>query len=260
MSKQSPELLETLLSKGVVWRGRAQDAGFAHEETLVSTRIDSLDQGLAGGWPNYGGVELCVSTSAVEWYLLAKQLARVTNDGKIGVLINPPHELMACKLMNDHIQLANLWIVETQGNADFVASTVECLRTHSCGVVAAWEPKGMQYVHLRKCLMACTDNAGLFFLIRNVFARRNASPAVLRLMLKLQQNSVEVEIFKQKGLVEPKTLHIDLPPNLLPKMPIKLLGSKQDGQTSTQRKPGNIVRFGRRPALNMHNRLPLDRF
>lgn len=260
MSKQPPELLETLLNKGAVWRGRAPGLGLGCEATVVSTCIDSLDQNLGGGWPSQGGIELCVPTLAVEWYLLAKQLARVTNAGKIGVLINPPHGLMACKLISDHIQLTNLWIVETHGNADFVAATTECIRTHSCDAVAAWEPKGLQHVHLRKCMMACADNPGLFFLVRNIFARRNASPAALRLMLKQQQDSVEIEIFKQKGLVEPKTLHVALPPNMQAQPPTHLLGTRKSARVSIQRKSNNVVRFGRGLGLNVTHRPAPDRF
>lgn len=259
MSKPPTELLETLLNTGTVWRGRAQGAGFDREETRVSTRIDNLDQNLGGGWPSHAGIELCVPTFAVEWYLLAKQLARVTHAGKIGVLINPPHGLMACKLISDHIHLANLWVVETQGNADFVASAIECVRTHSCDVVAAWEPKGMQYVHLRKCMMACADNPGLFFLVRNVFARRTSSPATLRLKLKPQLDSVEVEIFKQKGLVEPKTVHFALPHNVQAKAPLKRLGANESAQVAPHKR-NNVIHFGRDRSLSTASRPAPDRF
>lgn len=243
MPKESLELIETLLNRGALWRGRTQQNHFSHKEAVVSTHFSSLDQNLAGGWPSHGGIELCVPAVAVEWHLLAKPLAQVTSAGQLGVLINPPHEFMACKLLNEQIHLANLWIIETRSNADFVASTVECLHTHSCAVVVAWEPKGMQYAHLRKCLMACANNPGLFFLVRNAFARRNSSPAILRLMLKQQQDDIEVEIFKQKGLVEPKFLRIALPSNLRAKMPLKLLGGKKAAPAYAEHKLSNAMSF-----------------
>ena len=242
MPKHSPEILDTLLSKGLVWRGKA---ALTVHDSVISTRFDSLDQALNGGWPSALGIEVCVPTFAVEWYLLAKQISHVTQTGQIAVLINPPYELMALRLMQDNIALSNLWLIKPMNNADFVAASVECLRTHSCGIVAAWEPKALSFVQLRKCMLACADHAGLFFLMRNAFARRNASPAGLRIMLKPQAQQVAVEIFKQKGLMANKTVNIDVPQNVLPNTPTHLLGAANKNRSMNKNQPANLLNFRR---------------
>lgn len=235
-----PISLEQLLRRGDVWRGRSQ--GFMPHTALDTGHAELNTHLLNTGWPLANLVEICqpstlqgpVNNAAVsqgEWLLLTPAL-RQLKEGYT-VLLNPPAIPYAPGLFQAGVDLDRLLIVEAAKKADFLASFTEIARADICVALMAWQPKqNLNYTELRKCQLACSDGKGLYLLFRPISVQRQSSPAALRLWTKLHLRSLEIQIFKQKGSLNPAnntSIHLPLPQTWLPTAPHADLGRDTRG-------------------------------
>jgi cell division inhibitor SulA len=180
------------------------------------------------------------ATSQGEWLLFAPSLHQLKEG--YTVLLNPPATPFAPSLIQAGIDLDRLLIVEAEKKADFLASFTELARADICVAIMAWQPKqNLNYTELRKCQLACSDGKGLYILFRPISVQRQSSPAALRLRAKLHFRSLEVQIFKQKGLLSQASntaIHLPVPETWLPVAPHAHLGHDA---TDSSRSPINNI-------------------
>jgi len=210
--------LEQLLHRGDVWRGQSQRfTPRAAVDTGHSILNDAL---LHKGWPLGSLVEVCQPTidGQSEWLLMAPALRQLTRG--YTVLLNPPAMPFAAGLIQLGLDLNRLLIVQTANKSDFLTSFVELARTEICTALLAWQPKqNLSYTELRKCLLAAAERQGLSLLFRPASVQRQSSPAVLRIQARLNAQTLELHIFKQKGWLgaaADQTLHLPLPETWMP--------------------------------------------
>jgi protein ImuA len=86
------------------------------------------------------------------------------------------------------------------------------------GALLAWPGSATRPDVLRRLQLAAQAHEGPAFLFREVGARRQPSPAPLRLLLACTgPDQVAVQVFKRRGPMLAETLHLDLPPVLSPR-------------------------------------------
>lgn len=221
--------LEQLLRRGDVWRG--QSRRFVPQPAL-DTGYAALNAALLHkGWPLGSLIEVCQPSSCgnSEWLLLTPSLLRTQSD--YIVLLNPPALPFAQGLIQAGIALERLLVVQAENKADFLASFVELTRTPACEALLAWQPKQtLTYTDLRKCLLATGDSHGLYVLFRHADHQVQSSPASLRLAVELHGTHLEINIFKQKGMLAKNPLRsLQLP---LPESWQALAPHRQSDQTA----------------------------
>jgi protein ImuA len=214
----TPLTLEQLLRRGDVWRGQS---GCLTPQATLGTGHAVLNQSLLNqGWPLATLIEVCQPSICgySEWLLLAPAL-RQLHAGYI-ILLNPPAIPFAAGLIQMGLDLDRLLIVQTQNKAEFLASFVELARADICAALLAWQPKQhLNYTELRKCLLATADGCGLHLLFRPADMQRQSSPAALRILTQLNAQTLQVNIFKQKGWLAKngaRTVQLTLPEIWLP--------------------------------------------
>lgn len=219
-----PITLEQLLQRGDIWRGQSQ--GFAPQAALDSGHSELNTYLLHKGWPLGSLVEICQPAalngahvmSQGEWLLLAPALRQIKEG--YTVLLNPPALPFAPGLIQAGMNLDHLLVVAAEKKADFLASFTELARADICTALMAWQPKhNLSYTELRKCQLACSEGKGLYLLFRPLSVQQQSSPAALRLRSQLHLRSLEIQIFKQKGSLNPAnntSIHLPLPETWLP--------------------------------------------
>ena len=191
--------LEQLLRRDDVWRG---DTRRFVPRPVVDTGHGELNGALlAGGWPLGALIEVCQPRFQGEWQLFLPAL-RAVHPGLI-VLLNPPAEPFGQALIQSGIDLDRLVVVDAAQKSLFIASFTELARTAVCGAILAWQPReSLGYADLRKCLLAASGAGGLHVLFRPSTARRQSSPAPLRLCSQGVAHGLEITLLKQQGLLQ----------------------------------------------------------
>jgi len=195
---QNPVSLDNLLGRGDIWVGQAKRSV---AKATIASGNNELDKVLAGGWPLGSLLEICQEGSLhAEWSLLASALAN--QSGSI-FLIDPPFVPFGATLAELGIDLNRLYIVRTSSKALFVSAVVELAKSSQCGALLAWQPKGiLLYAELRKILLACADGTGIYALFRPSGARKESSPAGLRIIAGIEGRDLTLTVFKQRGMLE----------------------------------------------------------
>ena len=201
--------LESLLRRGDIWRG---DSRRFIAQKALATGYDPLNKALLNeGWPLGALIEVYqpVNCGYAEWSLLAPALQQLSR-GYI-VLLNPPAMPFAQGLMQLGIDMDRLLVVQSSSKPGFIQSFIELARAPSCSALLAWQTKhALSYADLRKCLLAIAS-ARLVLLFRHNKALQQNSPAALRLLATRQAQHLQLEIRKQKGLLNSKQTLIELP-------------------------------------------------
>ncbi|MEA3299953.1 MAG: diguanylate cyclase [Pseudomonadota bacterium] len=203
--------LEQLLRRDDVWRGRVRRLA---TRPVVDTGHGELNaELLQGGWPLGALIEVCQPRFQGEWQLFLPALLAI-HPGLI-LLLNPPAEPFSQALIQAGVDLDRLVVVKAAKKSLFIPSFTELARTAACGAMLAWQPEEpLGYTDLRKCLLAASEGAGLYAVFRPSAARRQSSPAPLRLLSQRVAAGLAITLFKQKGLLrqtQPKPLILPLP-------------------------------------------------
>lgn len=212
-------LLASLAAAGHLWRG---SGGIAGSATLLATGYPPLDTLLGGGWPLGRLLEVLVRPpGAAELPLLLPALACLARAGGGTpplpiVFIAPPHVPYAPACVQHGIDPARLLVVDAAavagrpGDAPAVLWAMEeCLAASACVAVLAWAAR-VPALALRRLQLAALAGSALAVIVRSDTARRDRSPAVLRIAVRPAPDGLAVEVLRNRGGVPGRvTLTLD---------------------------------------------------
>jgi protein ImuA len=210
-SASGHKALEALLSRKDVWRGSSQ-AFVAHKG--VDTGFDELNASLLHkGWPEGCLVECGQAGFAANWFLMSHACKTILKErGGLMAVLNPPAMPYAQSLLQMGIPTQCMVVINTVSKSDFVACFIELSRSDACQVLMAWQPKQkLSYTELRKCQLATSERSGVYCLFRHSLAFTQSSPASLRIDTNIREQSLHLEIVKQRGRLPGHKLELDLP-------------------------------------------------
>ena len=171
-----------------------------------------------GGWPTGTLVDLLLQQAGIgELRLLRPALAAVA--GRRIVLLQPPHPPQALALAALGVPPSQLIWLRAGQTADALWAAEQVLRSGSCGALLFWPGHaGQNHVRadsLRRLHLAAQAGETLFFLMRPLAARHDASPAPLRLALRPQAGGVEIDFVKRRGPTRDASLFLPLSSHLV---------------------------------------------
>jgi protein ImuA len=184
-----------------VWRGRS-----ATTRAAISTGFLDLDNYLpGGGWPNGAITEIFVEGYGIgELTLLMPALASLTRavpakPRKWVAFIAPPFIPYAPALRQYGIDIDCLLMIHpAHGNKSCLWAIEQTVRSGSSAGVLAWVAAADD-VMLRRLQLAAEDQMCWTVLFRPHEARRQRSPAALRLMLSHHVTATRIQIIKCRG-------------------------------------------------------------
>ncbi len=164
----------------------------------VTTGYPALSKELpGGGWPLGGMVELLLAQAGIgELRLLQPALVQLASR-KIALLQAPyvPHAAAFAALGIARRDL--LWLRSKQ-QADALWAAEQVLHSGSCGVLLLWQ-QHVRGESLRRLQLAAQSGNSLFCLLRPLSLARDASPAVLRLLLRPAPYGLRINFLKRRG-------------------------------------------------------------
>jgi len=195
-----------------VWRASEMSPSAAHG---LASEFDQLDAQLpGGGWPTGMLTELITRHAGVgELRLLVPVLRRLTQAGKVVILLAPPLIPYAPALASFGIDLDYLIIIQASNAADRLWAVEQTLKSASFGALLAWLPeRRTRPEHLRRMQLAAQTATGPVFLFRELEAQFSPSPAPLRLLLLPRPNEqLSVQVLKRRGPVMATPMMLELP-------------------------------------------------
>jgi protein ImuA len=192
-----------------IWAG-AQFA--APSLPALPTGYPTLDAQLpGGGWPASGLTELLFDApGSGEWRLLAPAL-RTQAAARPVVCIAPPLRPYAPALLALGLPLQRFVWVTPPDPADAAWALEQALRSGGCGTALWWGEASTPM--LRRLHLAARDQGCLLLALRPLAARRQSSPAPLRLACTpAAQGRLLVSVFKRRGPAQAAALPLSLPP------------------------------------------------
>ena len=202
------------LLRADVWRADALAAPRAQTLSSGNTALDAQLPG--GGWPVGALTELLQAPGVHnEWRLLLPALAS-SGSGPV-VLVAPPYLPFAPALQAQGLQAQRLlWLGAADGQ-DTAALWLseQALRCAAVDAVLAWLPQ-VRPEQLRRLQWAAAEHHKLLFVLRPSAAQTQASPAVLRLLLDLDDGAaLSLHILKRRGPPLDGPLHLAARPAAL---------------------------------------------
>lgn len=175
-----------------VWQAHALATPIVQVQPTGDAPLDAQLPG--GGWP-IGSMTEILQPDAVhaEWRLLLPALAR-SGQGSV-VLVGAPHVPFAPALAAMGLQTSRLLWVNTSVMSERLWAAEQALTCAQVDAVLLWlntRTEGMSAARndqLRRLHLGASEHAKLFFVMRPLQARTQASPASLRLELTLQSQS-----------------------------------------------------------------------
>ncbi len=205
---------------------RASEMGMPASFTTPSGHA-GLDAELpGGGWPAGQLSEvLQAQAGRHEWRLLLPALRSAAASGTV-VLIGCPHWPNMATLAGQGIAPARVLLVEAERPADRLWAAEQALRCRELAALLVWLPQA-RAEQLRRLQFASQAahqaRPPLAFVFRPLSAQQEASPAPLRLGLRLGGQvmgtalpGLAIDIFKRRGpqLTAPLQIHTAMPPVL----------------------------------------------
>lgn len=188
MSQQD---LQDLLRDPRIWRGVSQ-ASLGDQRTGFA----ALDRRLPGrGWPRHALIELISQHNGIgELRLLQPVLKQASQ-----CWVQPPHIPYAPALSQAGIALDQLLIIQPHNQEDALWALQHVLRSGVYSQVLAWLDTHCM-TSLRRLQLAAEAGGVRLFLFRPMAAKRQASPAALRLCLEpAQEGGLSIRILKCRG-------------------------------------------------------------
>jgi cell division inhibitor SulA len=178
--------LDDLLLARQVWRGRNDALPLSKQSTGHAALDDALP---LGGWPERSLTEILIPADGVgELDLLIPTLERLTQAGRAVALIAPPYIPYAPAWQVRGIDLRHLHIVQAE-QRQAVWAFEQTLRSGACAAVVGW-PQKIDHHALRRLQVAADTGQTLGFALRDVRHADNASPAALRLEIRVDRQVI----------------------------------------------------------------------
>lgn len=207
-----PSLPAPFQNDSRIWR--ASQLGHGNLIALASG-FPKLNTELPGmGWPVGMLTELIARESGIgELRLLVPLLRQLTREGKVVILLAPPHIPYAPALASFGINLHSLIVIQAANAADRLWAVEQTLKSASFGALLAWLPQEKtRPEHLRRLQLAALSARGPVFLFRQLPAQFESSPAPLRLLLLPKPDQkLSVQVLKRRGPVLAMPIIVDLP-------------------------------------------------
>jgi protein ImuA len=194
----------------------------------VPTGFELLDASLpGGGWPTRSLTEvLSPQAPLCEWALVGECIpSLMQGDGQI-LLVSPPLQPHAGGLAQRGVHPDRLVWIRAKAPADRLWITEQLVKSNPRGAVFAWLPQA-RADQIRRLQVHAQSCQSPVFLFRPAGARREASPAPLRVLASLGTGwNIRVEILKRRGTPCPDALELEaIPPQLRKVLPPRLLRS-----------------------------------
>ncbi len=189
--------LDALLkTQPALWRGRDQ----YNNDASIATGYRTLDDALPGnGWSIGCLTELlCAQQGIGEFSLLLPALQRVTADKQWAALINPPYIPYAPALANAGIKLDHLLIVECKDDAETLWACEQVLRAGVFAAVISWVKRSSAQKQ-RRLQLAAEAGRAWATMYRPAIARKEHSPAAIRIAIKANPQQLHLSVFKSRG-------------------------------------------------------------
>ncbi|WP_374565712.1 translesion DNA synthesis-associated protein ImuA [Ideonella sp.] len=218
-----------------LWRAQGGGASGVHAGALPSG-FAALDVELpGGGWPVRVLTELLLPEPGVgEIRLLAPMLAPLARSGRAVMLFDPPAEVNAVALAELGWPPGQCVIVRLRPapqqkpagaggrkarravpGAELCWAVEQALRSGQVGAVLAWPGAAARPEALRRMQLAAQSHEGPAFLLRELAAHAQPSPAPLRLVLQpAGADDLQLQIVKRKGPAMAQSLRLTLAPVL----------------------------------------------
>ncbi|MBI1772061.1 MAG: translesion DNA synthesis-associated protein ImuA [Burkholderiales bacterium] len=201
VSSLSPERIHPAL-----WRASQLARG---QGGHLPSGYTELNNELPGnGWPQGQLTEILLpQMGTAELSLLKPALSQL--DGRPIVLLTPPYIPQALAFSCKGLQASQLIWIRCHKHVDALWAAEQVLRNSSCGALLFWA-SNIRSEALRRLHLAAQSSETLFFLMRNMRAAQQASPAPLRLSVQTSQDGLELGILKRRGSQRdvPLALHV----------------------------------------------------
>jgi len=209
---QSPNL-EQLLRRNDIWRGHSER--FVQRDG-VDSGYKALNLALQGRGlrPNGGLIDIYQHFHASEWLLFhpaIQQLQQHHQDAYIA-LISPPALPYINALKQLGIDSTRLLVITPNNAQELVSSFVETCQSSAFIAVFSWLDRfKLRYPELRKLQLASSAKNGIHVIFRPLHSQQQNFPAHLRLRVNITTENLELNIFKQKGQLQARTVTLALP-------------------------------------------------
>lgn len=191
-------------------------------DQLVRDGIPARPSGFAGldaelpggGWPLGMVTELIARDPGIgELRLLIPLLRQLTLERRVVLMLAPPLTPYAPALAAFGVDLDYLIVIRAGHAADRLWAVEQTLKSSSFGALLAWLPQQRtRPEHLRRMQMAAQPCRGPVFLLRELPAQFESSPAPLRLLLLPRpMQRLSVQVLKRRGPLLADPLEIQLP-------------------------------------------------
>jgi len=220
-------ILPNLQNKQWVWT--AANAKQETPATRITTGFKDLDQVLTGGFPKAGMIHLHSPLGCGEVRFMLSILRHHQQNNKaqkLCVFINPPFDLNAEFLLEQHVSLAQLVIVKPTKIEDALWSAEQCAKSGACHSIFMWHNK-LKHVQVRKleyaaiqgdCYCIWMDASNIHC---NHTLQKNARdyecnaqqnlPLSLSLQISREDEKLHIKVNKQKLGWAQKTIKVPLP-------------------------------------------------
>ncbi len=214
-----------------LWRADQLVCTAGADAAHTGTGFDRLDAELpGGGWPAAGLIEFLMPTfgGGAEWPLLGAAFASsvaaasATLNGDLAVVqqrsivcVTPPHDPYAPGLAKLGLEPGRLIKVSAASLADASWSAEQSLKAKSCAAVVWWVSANIQNnplnMAMRRLNLAAQEGETPIFIVRDLAAQNQASPAPLRLRLEpVAPGQLAVTVFKRRGLPMAKPIILSI--------------------------------------------------
>ncbi len=177
-----------------IWRRGRGPAATLHTQPTGDASLDARLPG--GGWPRGSLIEILVERDGLgEMSLLLPAIATLTQARRRVALIGPPYIPFAPAWVAAGVDPTHLVQIDAAAAARHW-SAEQCLRTGCCAAILHWLPAETDYQQLRRLQLAAETGDALAFLLRPIAARRENTPAALRIEISRLESDICVRILK----------------------------------------------------------------
>jgi len=195
------EALEQLLGSYRLWRGSEGAVREGEAGRVAATGYSRLDACLpGGGWPLASLTEALSGACGIgELRLFMPALSALCRQREGWVVwIAPPHVPYAPALMQWGLEVSRVLLIHPAGDQEALWAMEQALSSGTCVAVLAWINR-MDERTSRRLQLAAGRGESWAIAFRPAAARREASAAALRLMLRPGSNGTDVDLFKVRG-------------------------------------------------------------
>ncbi len=177
----------------------------------VPTGFPVLDDELpGGGWPKGALTEFLLPQAGIaEWRILLPALAAGRPKQPV-IAVSPPYAPFLGGIRRYGLAEASLILVRAEKPAQRLWATEQAARAEGLTAVVAWLPNARNE-QLRRLQAVAAQSSFPVFLIRPDVAQHEASPAPLRVQVRLvpAKGDIELHILKRKGAAHDGWLRLD---------------------------------------------------